>query len=244
MQMQKQILNPSTSMIDINCDMFIDKGWDSTIDMNICKDYTIEQELYFMALFAVNSTALTLFVNADWFNISNHVLSTNINIQSQSYSECISILDDMSDTFYHCIFPCDIDTESPSSSPTMVPTSIPSDEPSINPTQSPSSLLPTAQSKDSTEADSFMNGAGIIVVLIILSFVILVLVLVIIFKMKSSSATKIVYAAAKQEAEMGMYEVPTMNTTLNAVPSFTAPMVANNGSTRLPGEQQQDHTFV
>ena len=89
-----------------------------------------------------------------------------------------------------------------------------------------------------------MNGAGIIVLLIILSLVILVLVLVIIFKMKSSSTSKIVYAAAKQEAEMGMYEVPTMNTTLNAVPSFTVPMLANNGATILPGDQQRDHTFV
>ena len=100
-----------------------------------------------MALFAINSTSVTLFLYTDWFNISKDRLSTDIHVQTMQYTQCLSILESMSiSTAYYGIFPCDIKTRPPTFYPTNEPSSIPTRNPlptlapSDHPTGQPSAV--------------------------------------------------------------------------------------------------------
>ena len=55
---------------------------------------------------------MTVFVNADWFNISSQLLSESIIINDMEYSQCVSMLDSMSSTSsYYGVFACDISSQ-------------------------------------------------------------------------------------------------------------------------------------
>ena len=114
-----QLLNKH--MNDIDCELFIDKQYSSSVELNICQNYTNKQELYFMTLFGISNISTNIFVNADCFNISTTLLSPNININIMEYTECSSNIKALpSSTTFYVIFPCNIDTASPTSFPSSL----------------------------------------------------------------------------------------------------------------------------
>eukprot|EP01084_Bolivina_argentea_P037149 68678_1 len=136
----EQLLNEHID--DIDCDIFINKGYPSNVDINSCENYVTQDGLYFMNLFAIDVTSVNLFVNADWFNISSDLISTNVEIRRMEYSQCLSMLESVPATYHYGIFPCDVEITSshPTLQPTLSPTYLPTVNPSLYPTINPTSF--------------------------------------------------------------------------------------------------------
>eukprot|EP01083_Nonionella_stella_P204502 745441_1 len=186
---------------DINCDFVFDKSYSNAVRITLCEDYnTTMDDLYFMSMFAMNGTHHTTYLNSNWFNVSETLLSNNIIVHRVMYSQCLSELQSMVASYYfYGIFPCDIATISPTDSPTNDPTSSPShaptippsDSPTDTPTSSPSGMDYTYSTSTITRYDSgegssiedkvnkqesmgLLNDTGFVILLILLVLILLV----------------------------------------------------------------------
>ena len=253
---QQSLLNEHIN--DIDCDMFIDKGYRQPLSINICNNYTNQQELYFMNIFTVNSTnSMTIFLNGDWFNISRNLLSQHIIVNYMDYSQCSSILKSMASASYYATFPCEIENKIITSQPTNEPTISPSAYPTKIPTQSPqiipefefSTSMIFAVESSTTEENKWYQTTGFMVLWAILGSIFLIFVIIIsyiIYKKskESDGGGKGKYSVTPHDEYPNVDKVnelapiSTEDPQANVMPDPTAPLAENNGLCYLCCEEE------
>eukprot|EP01084_Bolivina_argentea_P124179 220052_1 len=115
---------------DIQCDVVIDKLHQKESDIILCDFahfYDNNNGLYYLLIYEVPSNEsfgnIEIYLNAQWFNISESLLSDHVSIHHLSYEQCqLKINFSSYENYYYGIFPCDVDTFTPTSYPTFYPT--------------------------------------------------------------------------------------------------------------------------
>eukprot|EP01084_Bolivina_argentea_P045188 83175_1 len=133
----------NSTVNEINCNQFIDSSYSGDISFISCdfNDYDRNNdELYFLFLLNKNTvtSAITTYINPDWFRLTQTLLPKTLN--TMSYSECVSSLWTTPENIIYAVAPCEGDIITTTSElPTYAPTvNIITNKPTI-------SVLPTEE---------------------------------------------------------------------------------------------------